>query len=215
MKISLTFDNGPHPDVTPRVLDDLAAAGTPATFFAVGRQLDPDTLPLLRRAREEGHRIGNHTFHHAAPFGVLEPPLEAIDEIERTQALLGDLGAERLFRPTAGGEVPDRRLMTPAAHRHLVDGGYSCILWNNVPRDWANIDGWPQVALGQAAGQDWSVLVIHDIATGAMSHLSRFLEMAADQGAQFVSDFPDNCVPIRAGEPLWPMDHLMRIPEAS
>ena len=107
MKISLTFDNGPDADVTPQVLDMLAAARTPATFFVVGRLLTPETLDLVRRAGREGHGIGNHTYHHAKPFGVLEPPLDPIDEIERTQALLGPLGAERLFRPTAGGEAPE------------------------------------------------------------------------------------------------------------
>lgn len=208
MKISLTFDNGPDAEVTPGVLDVLAAARTPATFFIVGRQLTPETLDLVRRAGDEGHGIGNHTYHHARPFGVLAPPLDPIDEIERTQALLGPLGAERLFRPTAGGEAPDARLMTPAAYRHLLDGGYSCILWNNVPRDWADIAGWPETALAKARESDWSVLVIHDIPTGAMAQLPRFLDMAQAAGAEFVRDFPDDCAPIRGGRSLWSMDHL-------
>jgi peptidoglycan/xylan/chitin deacetylase (PgdA/CDA1 family) len=208
MKISLTFDNGPDPQVTPGVLDVLAERRTPASFFVIGRNLTPASLDLVRRAADEGHRIGNHTFHHARPFGVLEPPLNAVDEIERTQALLGPLGAERLFRPTAGGEAPDRRLMTPAARRHLMDGGYSCVLWNNVPRDWADVETWPETALAQAGNSPWSVLVIHDIPTGAMAQLPRFLDMAADDGAEFTPDFPDDCVPIRAGRRQWPMDHL-------
>jgi peptidoglycan/xylan/chitin deacetylase (PgdA/CDA1 family) len=209
VKVSLTFDNGPDPEVTPAVLDALAAAQVPATFFAVGRLLTPETLPLLRRARAEGHAVGNHTFHHAKPFGVLEPPLDPVAEIERTQDLLGDLAPERLFRPTAGGEAPDARLMTPAAYDHLQAGGYSCVLWNNVPRDWANTEGWPEVALAQAAGSDWSVLVIHDIPTGAMAQLPRFLAAAREAGAQFVRGFPDACTPIRDGQAVWPMDHLM------
>jgi peptidoglycan/xylan/chitin deacetylase (PgdA/CDA1 family) len=208
MRISLTFDNGPDPEVTPVVLDALKAAGVAAVFFAVGRNLNPQTLELLRRARGEGHLVGNHTFHHAKPFGVLEPPLDPVSEIERTQALLGDLAPERLFRPTAGGEAPDRRLMTPAAYAHLLAGGYSCILWNNVPRDWANTEGWPEAALAEAGRSDWSVLVIHDIATGAMAQLPRFLAAARDAGAEFVLDFPDACTPIRAGRAAWPMDHL-------
>jgi peptidoglycan/xylan/chitin deacetylase (PgdA/CDA1 family) len=213
MKISLTFDNGPDPEVTPQVLEALAAAKAPATFFAVGRLLNDRTLDLLRRARAEGHQVGNHTFHHAKPFGVLEPPLDAIDEIERTQALLEDLGAERLFRPTAGGEAPHDRLMTPTAYQHLLDGGYSCILWNNVPRDWADVEGWPETALAEARRRDWSVLVIHDIATGAMKQLPRFLDMAGAEGAEFTLDFPQACVPIRAGRAIWPMDSLMTRPK--
>ena len=209
MKISLTFDNGPDPEVTPAVLDALAAAQVPASFFVVGGRLTPQTLDLVRRARAEGHVIGNHTFHHAKPFGALEPPMDPVEEIERTQALLGELAPERLFRPTAGGEAPDNRLMTPAAYEHLTAGGYSCVLWNNVPRDWANVDGWPEVALAEAGHSDWSVMVIHDIATGAMAQLPRFLAAAREAGAEFVHGFPDACTPIRDGRAVWPMGHLM------
>jgi peptidoglycan/xylan/chitin deacetylase (PgdA/CDA1 family) len=208
MKISLTFDNGPHPVVTPQVLDVLAASGTPASFFVIGRLLTPETLPIVRRARDEGHAVGNHTFNHAKPFAELQPPLDPVEEIERAQAALGELGEERLFRPTAGGETPDARLMTPAAYQRLIDGGYSCVLWNNVPRDRANIDGWPEVALAEARRSDWSVVVIHDMDTGAMAHLGRFIAAARAAGGEFVRGFPDACTPIRRGRPTWSMDHL-------
>ena len=100
--VSLTFDNGPDPAVTPRVLDLLAARGIKATFFVVGEKLARHRH-LAERAQAEGHWIGNHTYTHAAPFGVQDAST-ARAEIERTQELLDGLGhPDRLFRPMGGG----------------------------------------------------------------------------------------------------------------
>ncbi len=65
---ALTFDDGPDDDTTGALLDILAAAQVPATFFVVGRILDSDSHPLIHRMHDEGHEIGNHTFRHARQF---------------------------------------------------------------------------------------------------------------------------------------------------
>jgi peptidoglycan/xylan/chitin deacetylase (PgdA/CDA1 family) len=61
--VALTFDDGPNPEATPRILDALAARRVKATFFILGRHADrwPE---LVRRALDEGHAIGNHGWHH-------------------------------------------------------------------------------------------------------------------------------------------------------
>jgi peptidoglycan/xylan/chitin deacetylase (PgdA/CDA1 family) len=210
MKISLTFDNGPDPAVTPGVLDVLKAEAAPATFFVVGKLVaQPGGVELMRRARDEGHAIGNHTYSHGKPFGLLGDDAAAIAEIDKAEAVLGELNPRRLFRPTVAGGALDHRAMTPATYDHLVAGGYSCVLWNNVPRDWAEVDTWPEIALAEAGRSDWSVMIIHDIPTGAMNHLGRFLKLAKNAGAEFSLEFPDACTPIRDGRAVWPMDHLM------
>ena len=63
----ITFDDGPIPEVTPRVLDILKQYGVKATFFMVGENIDkyPD---LYRRVIAEGHAVGNHTYHHVFPL---------------------------------------------------------------------------------------------------------------------------------------------------
>ena len=63
--VALTFDDGPNPRATPAVLDALARAGAPATFFVLGRHTDrwPE---LVRRAADEGHQLGNHGYAHRA-----------------------------------------------------------------------------------------------------------------------------------------------------
>ena len=70
LEITLTFDNGPEPGVTPRVLDILRERGIKTTFFVIGEKLaDPERRRLAARAHDEGHWIGNHTFTHSVPLG--------------------------------------------------------------------------------------------------------------------------------------------------
>ena len=70
--ISLTFDDGPHPELTPRVLDVLDEHGARASFFCVG-QLVEKHASLVREMAERGHRIENHTWSHPNAFAFLPP----------------------------------------------------------------------------------------------------------------------------------------------
>ena len=70
MKLTLSFDNGPDPEVTPAVLDVLRDRGVTAQFFVLGKQLgDPRCRRLVERARDAGHLVGNHSFSHTVPLG--------------------------------------------------------------------------------------------------------------------------------------------------
>lgn len=64
MYLALTFDDGPSPQYTPRLLDGLKQRGVHATFFLIGQQVQ-DYPELVQRIRAEGHQIGNHTYDHA------------------------------------------------------------------------------------------------------------------------------------------------------
>ncbi len=197
--LTLAFDNGPEPAVTPAVLDLLEERRLRTTFFVMGSKLAaPGGRDLAERAHAAGHWIGNHTWSHGAPLGEREASAAA-DEIGRPQALLGDLThPDRLFRPNAGGRL-DRRLLSPEALAYLCDGGYTCVLWNAVPRDWEDPDGWVERALDQCEAQAWSALVLHDLPTGAMRHLPRFLDEVERRGGRIRQDFPPDCVPIVRG----------------
>jgi hypothetical protein len=129
-----------------------------------------------------------------------------VAEIERTQQQLGDLvDVDRLFRPAAGGGVIGPKMMSAAASDHLLAERYSCVLWNSVPRDWEDVEGWPRAALADIGRLAWPVVVVHDVATGAMRRLEDFLAQAKDLGAEFTQDFPADCTPIWRGERQWPM----------
>ncbi len=200
-KVSLTFDNGPTPGVTEAVLDTLSRHGIAATFFVVGENIDnPAGRALIDRIVADGHRLGNHTYTHTVLFGAEPDQAKVIGEIERTQALLGDLGSERLFRPYGGGGHLDKRVMSRTAYEYLSANGYTMVLWNSIPEDWLNPDGWPDTARAQIAAQEWTVTVIHDLPTGAMESLDRFLLAAREDGVEFRTDFPGELVPLVAGE---------------
>ncbi len=199
--LTLTFDNGPDPDVTPRVLEILRERSILATFFVVGRQVSASAgRDLVRATLRDGHWVGNHTFSHTTPLGEDPTPDVVETEIVSTARLLEECGVtSRLFRPFGGGGNLDRRLLRPAVVDHLMAEGYSCVLWNAIPRDWADPEGWVERALDQCWRQPWTLIVLHDLPTGAMDHLERFLDRATEAGARFRQDFPPDCVPIQRG----------------
>jgi peptidoglycan/xylan/chitin deacetylase (PgdA/CDA1 family) len=179
---------------TPRVLDVLAERGLKATFFVVGLQLE-DYRALAARAALEGHWIGNHTMSHPRPLGAIGAG--ASEEIEDAQALLGDLSRpEKLFRPSGAGGDLEPGLLNHTAVGTLIGGGYTCVLWNAVPRDWEDSGGWVDRALRQITEHDWTLLVLHDVQHAAAGRLEEFLDRAE---ANFRQDFPPGCVPIRDG----------------
>jgi peptidoglycan/xylan/chitin deacetylase (PgdA/CDA1 family) len=189
--ITLTFDNGPDPAATPRVLDVLKERGLKATFFVVGEQLR-EHRALAERAHAEGHWIGNHTLTHPRPLGASPQVRHEIEAVE-----LGELAhADKLFRPSGAGGDLEPGLLNQAAVDVLVAGGYTCVLWNAVPGDWEDPDGWVERALEQVAKHDWTLLVLHDVRDAAAPRLGEFLNRVE---ATFRQDFPPACVPIRGG----------------
>jgi hypothetical protein len=75
-----------------------------------------------------------------------------------------------------------------------------------VPRDWEDPDAWVDRALADVQANDWTVVVLHDLPTGAMGRLRIFIERVLDHGGRFRQDFPPQCVPIRSGEVVAPLD---------
>jgi peptidoglycan-N-acetylglucosamine deacetylase len=202
VQVTLTFDNGPEPAATPRVLDVLDAANIKATFFVLGSKLaDKSRRALAKRAHAEGHWIGNHTWSHAEPLGQIKDASRAVSEIVETQALIDELAhPDKLFRPFGGGGAIGPHLLNAAAVDVLKKEKMTCVLWNAIPRDWEDPRGWAEVALSQCLGQPWTLLVLHDLPTGAMGRLKIFIDRVQDHGGVFRQDFPPACVPLVRGE---------------
>ena len=98
--LGLTFDDGPHPEVTPRVLDALAAASVRATFFVIGQRARKYPQ-LVERIVREGHTLGNHTYYHHPPVRTSAPRL--MREVYKTAAVLEQFAKPvKLFRPPLG-----------------------------------------------------------------------------------------------------------------
>jgi peptidoglycan-N-acetylglucosamine deacetylase len=209
-KITLTFDNGPTPGVTDRVLDMLSQRHMSAIFFVVGENISsPAGHRLVARAVREGHRIGNHSFTHGLPLGELSAA-ETIHEISSTQTLLDDFtDINRYFRPWGTEGALERRCLNQTAVDYLIAGKYTCVLWNSIPRDWADPNGWVSRALADTRNHQHTVVVLHDLPTGALEHLPRFLDELKYSGLEVTTQLPDDCVPIVRGRKRTPIDHLM------
>jgi peptidoglycan/xylan/chitin deacetylase (PgdA/CDA1 family) len=128
-ELALTFDDGPNPAWTPKLLDLLASHDVRATFFLLGgfAQAEPG---LVRRIAAGGHLIGNHSWSH--PHLSSTPAARIREELTRTSETLEQItGAPvRYFRPPFGA----RR---PAVFRIARELGLMPVLWNAMTSDWS------------------------------------------------------------------------------
>ncbi|MBF9036847.1 polysaccharide deacetylase family protein [Rhodobacterales bacterium HKCCE2091] len=127
--MGLTFDDGPHPSLTPLLLDTLAMRGVRATFFLVGR--NAARYPqIVQRIAAEGHEIGNHTWSHPSLLGWSDGGV--LSEIDRTSdAIAAATGSPpALFRPPYGNFTQRQAMMLYEAR------GMPTILWSVDTLDW-------------------------------------------------------------------------------
>jgi peptidoglycan-N-acetylglucosamine deacetylase len=124
-RLALTFDDGPDPEWTPRVLDALGAAGVRATFFLVGARAQRAPA-VVRRLADEGHEIGNHSWSHRSLW--LCGPRATAREIHQAHHRLADLAGAppRHFRPPWG-------MVNAATFRSLRAVGERCVFWSIQP----------------------------------------------------------------------------------
>ena len=127
-KLAITFDDGPNPAITPKLLDLLDQHNAHATFFLVGRYVRecPD---LVREISARGHLVGNHTQTHPNLFFL--GPAQIRDELRRCQDTIASaLGAAPAwFRPPFGLRNP----CLAGAAREL---NLRVVMWTQLPRDW-------------------------------------------------------------------------------
>lgn len=154
-EIALTIDDGPDPEVTPRVLDLLDATGAQASFFCIGHVARRHPA-LCREIVARGHRVENHGDSHSWAFATFGSRRLAAD-IAAAQATLSDLTgqAPRFFRPTAGLRNP---LLDPV----LARLGLRLASWTRRPFD--TREGDPNVVYRRLARQlaPGDILLMHD-----------------------------------------------------
>lgn len=204
MDVTLSFDNGPEIVATDQVLSILRKHDIQSTFFVLGSKLaNPDQRIMAEKSVDEGHWIGNHTWSHKTPLGEMTDTNAAIEEVAQTQRLLADLAhPAKFFRPFGGGGNLDQRLLSQPVRRYLIESGYTVVLWNSVPRDWSEPESWVENALCDIKAEPWSVMVLHDLPTGAMARLDEFIQRAKSIGARFRQDFNPSVTPIVSGKEI-------------
>jgi len=213
-KLTFTFDNGPWPGATDRLLDFLAERGIKASFFVVGERIAAEGgRALAERAHGEGHFIANHTLTHGTPLGRDGGEARVRREIGETEKLIEGLAHPRkFFRPNGSGALGPH-LLSPEAISYLEKNRYTVVTWNNVPGDWLEPhEAWLEKALEDIEGAEWTVIVLHDqhIAT-MLSLLARFCDEIEARGIEIVQDFPASCVVMEEGRPTPAMNALLPV----
>jgi peptidoglycan/xylan/chitin deacetylase (PgdA/CDA1 family) len=181
--VALTFDDGPHPEHTPRLLDVLAGLGIPATFFLIGREAERHPA-LVQRIAAEGHAVGGHSYTHGDP--ALTPARQLLDEVRRTRDLLGTiLGCPPdLFRPPHGK-------LSAAKLLRLWVCSQSVVLWNVDPKDFVGPTAdavWDRLRATPPRGGD--VVLLHDNHPHAARLVPDLAPVVRDRGLTFTTVIP-------------------------
>jgi len=188
-EVALTFDDGPDPEYTSRVLDVLRRERVPAAFFVVGSHAAayPD---LVRRIYAEGHDLGNHTYSHIniAETSSLRDRLELNATQRVIEAITGHHTA--LFRPPYDTDSrPETRVeLTPILR--ASEEGYVTVAAAIDPADWARPDPDQIVARCLQEGPDGGVIVLHDAGgdrSATVRALPRLIRAYRARGCRFVA----------------------------
>ncbi len=178
--IAITFDDGPHATLTPKLLDLLKERNIKATFFVIGKNAAeyPD---ILRRIAAEGHEIANHSWSHPDLAKLPQDTVRA--EISRTQ----DAITNTIARPVTLMRPPYGALQTNQKQWVHDTYGYRIILWDVDPLDWrrpgASVVS-ERILKGAKPG---SIILAHDIHPGTIEAMPATLDQLIARGFQFVT----------------------------
>jgi len=178
--VALTFDDGPNPATTPRLLDMLAKRNIKATFFVLGERL-PSHPELLKREMAEGHEIGNHSWDH--PNLAKKSDEFVRSELQRTHDAIAKITgvAPKLMRPPYGS-------LTLRQERWIVDSmGYKVILWAVDPKDWKRPG--PAVVAQRILTETHpgDIVLMHDIHAQSVDAVPQILDGLTAKGFKFVT----------------------------
>jgi len=176
----MTFDDGPHAQNTPRLLDILKQRGIKATFFVVGQNAAeyPD---ILKRIVAEGHELANHSYTHPILASLGESALR--DQLDKThQAVLKATGVSmKVMRPPYGALSQPQRVWTNTTF------GYKTILWDVDPLDWKYRDASRVESEILGHVKPGSIILSHDIHKSTVDAMPTTLDALTAKGFKFVT----------------------------
>lgn len=175
-RVALTFDDGPHPVYTKQLLDGLAQRGIRATFFLIGENI-PGQEELVLRMAQEGHMIGNHTYHHVqmAQEGILV----CGTELDMTNVLIESITGTvpEFVRPPFGQwsrKLQDEIGMIPVG-------------WDVDPLDWKILDA-DRVADSILKNvENGDIILLHDVYPTSVQAAFLVMDALLEQGCEFVT----------------------------
>lgn len=177
-KIAITFDDGPNARYTPMLLDGLKERGVKATFFLIGMNIEKDqNKEIVKRMHEEGHLIGNHTYHHVEITKVSNE--EAYQEIMMTNKAIEDITGEEVeyMRPPFG--VWQKGLEKKI---HVLP-----VMWSIDPLDWVteNVDEIVNKVVTKAKEND--IILLHDCYSSSVKAALKIIDELTEKGFEFVT----------------------------
>lgn len=177
-KVLLTFDDGPNPRTTPKVLEILRKRNIKAIFFVIGLQVKKYPK-ILKQIADAGHIIGNHTYDHKNLAKLTKEQIEY--EVNHTNELIESITGKKVkyLRPPYGA-------LNKAAISFIRREGMSIMLWNIDPNDWKNRNKYKtlqnlqnQLRIGKAHERG-GVVLMHDIYSSTVNALGPFLDELAE-----------------------------------
>lgn len=199
--VAMTFDDGPHPTQTPRVLDMLRDRGLRATFYLIGNRVAQHPA-IARRIAEEGHEIGNHSWSH--PFLDRMDQHSVIREIDQTtNAIYQVTGRPPVtFRPPYGAFTRNQRTWLHSVRT------LPTILWSVDPQDWRRPGASVVANRILSNARQGGIILSHDIHRPTIDAMPQTLDGLTARGFTFVT------VSQMIGWPLWQSRNFRRVVQA-
>lgn len=166
--ISITFDDGPNPEFTPKVLSLLNDHNAKATFFLIGKNVE-DHPEIVRQIIADGHSIGNHSYSHSNNFGFFSSE-KVTDELNQTNSILKEItGNEiKMFRPPFG-------VTNPNIKKALKNTGHFSIGWSKRGLDTTNLSGEKILRRITSSLRKGDIILLHDSSVKTIAVLEQLL----------------------------------------
>ncbi len=174
-KVALTFDDGPHPEYTPKLLDALKERGVKATFFLIGKnaKVHPE---IVKRIADEGHVIGNHTMNHVEITKMADA--DAFLELDENRKLLEGI---------TGMPVEYMRPPFGAWQKSLENKVNALpVLWSVDPLDWTTENTEEVVRRVIEEVEDDDIILLHDYYESSVEAAIRIVDILQAEGYDFV-----------------------------
>ena len=178
--IAMTFDDGPSPETTPRLLDILKQRNIKATFFMIGQNAERNPT-IVKRILAEGHEIGNHSWTHPQLSKLSDD--RVTEEINKTQNAIKDASGYTpvLMRPPYGAIT--------ARQKEWIEKqfGLSVIIWSVDPFDWKRPGASVIEQRILAGARPGAIVLSHDIHKQTVDAMPATLDALAEKGFKFVT----------------------------
>ena len=178
--VALTFDDGPHSELTPKALDILKRHGAKGTFFVLGQNA-ARARSIVRRAAAEGHEVGVHTWSHIKMNSSARAKVDR--EISRTQNLIAEITGTvpRVMRPPFG--ATNKTLVNHMYNQY----GMASILWDVDTVDWRKPGVSKVIATAVNKARPGSIILVHDIHATTLSALEGIVTGLQARGFKLVT----------------------------